>query len=85
MPATATRGPGPGPVHRFTAWLAAKHNTSLVFLLGLSLGLGLVAPQIDQLWLLIVFSVIWAATIVAFAVQFLGRHERAHPHAARTA
>ncbi|MGW4806737.1 hypothetical protein [Kitasatospora sp. NPDC004272] len=79
---TATGGPGPGAFHRFAAWLNAKHNTSLVFLLALSLGLGLVAAQLDQLWLLIVFSVVWAVTIVAFAAQFLGRHERAHPHAA---
>ncbi|MFC8721966.1 hypothetical protein [Kitasatospora sp. NPDC057198] len=79
---TATGGPGPGALHRFTAWLTAKHNSSLVFLLALSLGLGLVAAQIGQLWLLIVFSVVWAVTIVAFAAQFLGRHERAHPHAA---
>ncbi|MEV7211711.1 hypothetical protein AB0O31_01260 [Kitasatospora cineracea] len=79
MSATAT-GTGPGPGRRSAAWLTAKHNTSLVFLLALSLGLGLVAPQIGQLWLLIVFSVVWAVTIVAFATQFAGRHERAHPH-----
>ncbi|QKW18262.1 hypothetical protein HUT16_03560 [Kitasatospora sp. NA04385] len=85
MPATATGGSGPGPVRRLTAWLTAKHNTSLVFLLALSLGLGLVAAQLTQLWLLIVFSVVWAVTIIAFAAQFLGRHARAHPHTARPA
>ncbi|MFE1316077.1 hypothetical protein [Kitasatospora phosalacinea] len=81
MSTIATGTPRPGPFHRLTAWLTAKHNSSLVFLLALSLGLGLVAAQITQLWLLIVFSVVWAVTIIAFVTQFIGRHERAHPHA----
>ncbi|GLW70954.1 hypothetical protein Kpho02_32530 [Kitasatospora phosalacinea] len=81
MSTIATGTPRPGPFHRLVAWLTAKHNSSLVFLLGLSLGLGLVAAQINQLWLLIVFSVVWAVTIVAFVAQFIGRREHAHPHA----
>ncbi|MGW4691456.1 hypothetical protein OU787_01615 [Kitasatospora sp. YST-16] len=80
MPATAAGTPRPNPVRRLAAWLTAKHNSSLVFLLALSLGLGLVAPQVGQLWLLIVFSVVWGVTIVAFVTQFAGRHEHAHPH-----
>ncbi|RAJ44907.1 hypothetical protein K353_01484 [Kitasatospora sp. SolWspMP-SS2h] len=79
MPATATGAPQSNPIRRMAAWLTAKHNSSLVFLLALSLGLGLVAPQVGQLWLLVVFSVVWGVTIVAFAAQFVGRHEHAHP------
>ncbi|MFF4345330.1 hypothetical protein ACFY00_36150 [Kitasatospora sp. NPDC001540] len=81
MSTIAAGTPRPGPFHRLVALLTAKHNSSLVLLLGLSLGLGLVAAQINQLWLLIVFSVVWAVTIVAFVAQFIGRHEHAHPHA----
>ncbi|MEV4561941.1 hypothetical protein AB0K51_33865 [Kitasatospora sp. NPDC049285] len=77
--------PRPGPMRRFYAWITAKHNSSLVFLLALSLGLGAVAAQISQLWLLIPFSVVWAVTIVAFVAQFWGRHEAAHPHQVRPA
>ncbi|RKE17632.1 hypothetical protein [Streptomyces sp. TLI_171] len=79
MPATAAGTPRPSLIRQLTAWVTAKHNTSLVFLLGLSLGLGLVAAQVTQLWLLVVFSVVWGVTIAAFVAQFWGRHEVAHP------
>ncbi|MFF0295182.1 hypothetical protein ACFYS8_18090 [Kitasatospora sp. NPDC004615] len=86
MPATVAGASGPRPVRGTYAWLTEKHNSSLVFLLALSLGLALVAPQVTELWLLIVFSVVWGATIVAFVSQFWGRHEHAHPrHQARHA
>ncbi|WP_157031888.1 hypothetical protein [Kitasatospora cheerisanensis] len=79
MSATAAGTPGPHPVRGTWAWLTEKHNSSLVFLLALSLGLALVAPQVSQLWLLIVFAVVWGVTVVAFFSQFWGRHEHAHP------
>ncbi|MFJ1757764.1 hypothetical protein [Kitasatospora sp. NPDC088134] len=78
MPATAAGPSRPNPVQELTAWATARHNSSLVFLLALSLGLGLVAPQTDQLWLLIVFSVVWGVTLFAFAAQFWGRREQGH-------
>ncbi|MGW4379482.1 hypothetical protein [Kitasatospora sp. NPDC004531] len=83
MPATAAASSGPRPVRGTYAWLTEKHNSSLVLLLALSLGLALVAPQVTQLWLLIVFAVVWGVTVVAFVSQFWGRHEHAHPHQPR--
>ncbi|BAJ26724.1 MULTISPECIES: hypothetical protein [Kitasatospora] len=82
---TTTGTPRSGPFRRFVAWLTAKHNSSLVFLLALSLGLALVAPQTDLAWLMVVCSVVWGVTVIAFAAQFAGRHERAHPRHARPA
>ncbi|MFJ5228887.1 hypothetical protein ACIQBJ_03210 [Kitasatospora sp. NPDC088391] len=79
MPATAAGPSRPNPVQELAAWATARHNSSLVLLLALSLGLGLVAPQVEQLWVLIVFSVVWGVTLFAFAAQFWGRREQARP------
>ncbi|MEV6975833.1 hypothetical protein [Kitasatospora sp. NPDC093806] len=49
------------------AWhaLLSLTPTAVVFMVGLSLGLGAVASQVVWLPMLIVFSVIWGATLLA--------------------
>jgi len=76
----ATTASRPNVAKRFYAWLTAKHNTSLVVLLALSIGLAMAAVQIDEVWLLTVFSIIWAATFIGVIAQFWGRHEAAQHH-----
>ncbi|WP_354638687.1 hypothetical protein [Kitasatospora camelliae] len=67
----------PSPVRRLWAWITARHNTSLVFLLALSLGLTAVGVQVSQLWIQIVFAVVWGITFVALVGQFVGRRQAA--------
>ncbi|MFB6893082.1 hypothetical protein ACFCX4_27645 [Kitasatospora sp. NPDC056327] len=74
----------PSRAHRVLHWLCSLTPTAVVFMVGLSLGLGAVASQVTWLPMLIVFSVVWAATLVALAGVFVrwrtpgpGRHRLA--------
>ncbi|WP_395297355.1 hypothetical protein ACF9IK_30905 [Kitasatospora hibisci] len=61
-------GPGapqhPGLAHRAWHGLLSITPTAVVFLLGLSLGLGAVGAQITSLPWLIVFSIVWGITLI---------------------
>ncbi|GAA2794165.1 hypothetical protein GCM10010441_19270 [Kitasatospora paracochleata] len=72
----------PNAMRRFYTWMTGRHSTSLVVLLALSIGLAMVGVQIDQLWLLIVFAVIWGITFLALVAQIWGRWAAGHRHAA---
>ncbi|MFF2040456.1 hypothetical protein ACFVVX_08520 [Kitasatospora sp. NPDC058170] len=55
----------PGWAHRAWHGLLSVGPTTVLFLLALSLGLGMAAAQITLLPVLVVFSIVWAVTLVA--------------------
>ncbi len=55
----------PSWAHRTWHWLCSLTPTAVVFMVGLSLGLGAVASQVTWLPMLIIFSVVWGATLLA--------------------
>ncbi|GAA4880103.1 hypothetical protein [Kitasatospora terrestris] len=68
----------PNVFRRFYDFVTAKHNTSLVFLVALSIGVLMVAVQYDNHPAMTgVFALIWFITFVGLVAQFWGRHQAA--------
>ncbi|MFI6848192.1 hypothetical protein OG535_07205 [Kitasatospora sp. NBC_00085] len=55
----------PGWAHRAWHGLLSLSPTAVTFMVALSLGLGLVGAQVSWLPMLIVFSIVWGATLIA--------------------
>ncbi|MFB7383335.1 hypothetical protein ACFC6U_37855 [Kitasatospora purpeofusca] len=73
----------PSPAHRAWHWLCSLTPTAVVFLVGLSIGLGAIGTQASLTWL-IVFSIVWGVTVLAlvgvvarWATPGRGRHRMA--------
>ncbi|MEU6239122.1 hypothetical protein [Kitasatospora sp. NPDC047058] len=74
----------PGLAHRAWHGLLSLSPTAVIFLLGLSLGLGAVGSQLSSLPWLIIFSIVWGVTLVVLigmVVRWMtpgqGRHRMA--------
>ncbi|MFF8773957.1 hypothetical protein [Kitasatospora sp. NPDC015120] len=61
----------PSRAHRALHWLCSLTPTAVVFMVGLSLGLGAVASQVTWLPMLVIFSIVWGATLLALAGVFV--------------
>ncbi|MCX4744145.1 hypothetical protein OG455_01220 [Kitasatospora sp. NBC_01287] len=53
------------PAHDVVHEVAEIPTWAVVWMVGISMGLGLAAAQISTLWILILFSVFWGATVLA--------------------
>ncbi len=66
---TRSAGPaaskGPGPVHRALTALYEIRISTVFYLVSASLGLGLVAPQVQTEAVVVIFAVFWGVTVIA--------------------
>ncbi|RKT19258.1 hypothetical protein BX285_3714 [Streptomyces sp. 1114.5] len=51
--------------HRAWVWLLTLSPTVVTIMVALSVGLGMVAVQVSQLWVLVVLAIFWGLTVVA--------------------
>ncbi|WP_329560916.1 hypothetical protein [Kitasatospora sp. NBC_01266] len=58
--------------------IAQAPTWAVLWLVGVSMGLGLVGAQVETLWVLVLFSIVWGVTVLAvlgWLARWIAHHE----------